>query len=153
VTSPFLFADEGFNLRKAIGNGICRMTRIAPWSALFIVLAFSLLMSRAPDRAWAHAILLESSPSEGAVLAESPTLIWLRFNSRLENPLCRLTLISEDGRRYDLPNPQAQEVSPGQLRYRLPHLPAGAYNLRYSVVATDGHTTEGVVHFRIVTPR
>ena len=129
------------------------MKRIGSCSPIFIILAFSLFLVRTPDQAWAHAILLESSPPDGAILAEAPPLIWLRFNSRLEKPLCRLTLISEDGRRYDIPSTQQQDASPALLRYRLPRLAPGGYNLRFTVVATDGHTTEGLVHFQIMTSR
>jgi methionine-rich copper-binding protein CopC len=102
----------------------------------------------------AHAILLESSPADGAVLAEAPPYVSLRYNSRLEKSLSQVVLISEDGRRIHLPNNSPQkDASPGELRIPLPRLPRGAYILRFTVVAADGHTTAGVVRFRIATPR
>ena len=130
------------------------MTRRAPRVSLFIILAICLLLPRARDQARAHAILLESSPADGAILAEAPSYISLRYNSRLEKSLSRVTLIFEDGRRVNLPGDSPhQDASPGELRIPLPPLPPGAYILRLTVVAADGHATAGVVRFRIATPR
>jgi len=130
------------------------MTRIARGGSLFVILLFLLLLAGVRDRLWAHAILLESSPADGALLSEAPSHASLRFSSKLETLLCRVTLISADGHQTVLQvEPSQPDASPGQLHIRLPRLPPGAYILRFTVLATDGHATEGVVRFRIATPR
>ena len=52
----------------------------------------SVLAGLIPAAASAHAIVLESSPPPGAVLARSPAQITLRFNSKIEKRFTRLTL-------------------------------------------------------------
>lgn len=108
-----------------------------------------------PGSAGAHALLLEASPPHEAVLARSPERIVLRFNSRLEHRLTRITLTDSQGRAVPLVHPVSGDPvgrdSQARLTVLLPPLPPGTYILRYRVLATDGHITEGLLRF-IVNP-
>ncbi len=117
---------------------------------LLFSLALFLLTVGMASAALGHAQLIESTPSNGAVLDESPPQLTLRFNSLIETPLTRLVLIGGDGREIPLTldTPQAGERSE-MITAPLPLLEAGRYRVRYRVMATDGHATSGVLRFTI----
>ena len=95
-----------------------------------------------PD-AQAHAIILESAPRHEEALA-TPKRLVLRFNSRLEQPLCSVQLVGPRQRTIALLR-QDPEAAADTLAYTLPPLDPGAYQARWKVMAADGHVTEGIV--------
>ena len=99
--------------------------------------------------AFAHAVVVESTFRDGAQLASAPAAVELRFNVRIEQALSRASLKRGSGEPLPLaprPGPSAQS---NRLVVPLPPLGAGAYELRYQVLAADGHTTQGVLRFRV----
>jgi len=121
----------------------------AAW-ALAAALALPALVAR-PVPAAAHAIVLESSPIHDATLARSPERVVLRFNSKIEKRLTRVTLAA--GQSAPVPvqiaMAGAEAEAPDRLVIPLGPLPPGVYVLRYKVLAVDGHITEGVLRFRV----
>lgn len=102
-----------------------------------------------PD-AHAHAIILESVPSQAESVA-SPKRLVLRFNSRLEKPLCSVQLVGP--RQTTIALLRREADSPADtLAYALPPLEPGAYQARWKVMAADGHVTEGTVLFTVTAP-
>ena len=104
----------------------------------------------AVDPAAAHAIVLESVPANDAVLARAPERVTLRFNSKIEKQLTRVTLAEGRG--------EARSVSiagdgrePDRLEIPLPPLSPGRYVIRYKVLSADGHVTEGALRFAVGT--
>ena len=102
-----------------------------------------------PD-ALAHAIILESSPRHEESLA-SPKRLVLRFNSRLEKPLCSVQLVGSHRKTIALLH-QEPDSPADTLAYALPPLDPGAYQARWKVMAADGHVTEGTVLFTVTAP-
>ena len=102
-----------------------------------------------PD-ADAHAIILESVPRQADSLA-SPKRLVLRFNSRLEKPLCSVQLLGPRQKTIALLR-QEPDSPADTLAYALPLLEPGVYQARWKVMAADGHVTEGTVHFTVVAP-
>ena len=100
----------------------------------------------------AHALVLESSPLPDAVLSHPPEQILLRFNSRIEHRLTRLTLTDAQGRTIPLPPIAPASATPDRLVIPLPRLAPGIYILRYRVLAVDGHLTEGLLRFTVGEP-
>ena len=121
----------------------------AAW-ALAAVLALPAIVAR-PVPAAAHAIVLESSPVHDATLARSPERVLLRFNSKIEKRLTRVTLAA--GQSVPVPAPIATAGADAEASDRLViplgPLPPGVYVLRYKVLAVDGHITEGALRFRV----
>lgn len=117
-------------------------------SSLRALVIVSLLMLVAvPLTAAAHAVVIESSPADRAVLTRVPPEIRLRFNAKLEKKLVHAKLERADGASQTL-----TDISPhpARLRFTLPpDLQAGAYTLQYKVLATDGHATQGVLRFTL----
>ena len=122
------------------------MTRsiMAGCKALLAVLFLGLVA--APHPAAAHAILMESVPAVNAT-AKGPDLAFdLRFNSRIDKKRSRLTLTLPDRSQQVLP------IDPDGPDDRLDTkatLAAGAYTLRWQVLAIDGHITRGDVPFTV----
>ena len=98
----------------------------------------------------AHAIILESAPRHEESLA-SPKRIVLRFNSRLEKPLCSVHLVGPRQKTIALLR-QEPDTPPDTLAYTVPPLDPGAYQARWKVMAADGHVTEGIVLFTVTPP-
>lgn len=103
--------------------------------------------SAAPPAAQAHAIILESAPAQGST-GPSPRRLILRFNSRLEKPLCSVQLVGPRQRGIALLRQEA-DARPDTLAYPLPALEPGEYQARWKVMAADGHVTEGTVLFTV----
>lgn len=113
--------------------------------ALILIAAAAAFLFVAP--AAAHAVLLESSPTLKSAVSGPNVPIKLRFNVRIDVLRSRLTLIHPDGASQSL------EISKGPtadtLMAEAIGLPAGAYRLRWQVLASDGHITRGEIPFTV----
>ncbi len=111
-----------------------------------IALAAGALLAVSVAAASAHSLLLESTPAAGAVVP-SPPEVRLRFNSRVEKRLSRMSVVNERGESrslaLDLDGP------PDRLGAPLPALSPGRYRLEWHVLSTDGHVVSGGFSFRV----
>jgi methionine-rich copper-binding protein CopC len=117
--------------------------------ALVLTLA---LLTAGVEPAAAHAIVLESVPANETVLARSPERVTLRFNSKLEKRLTRVTLGS--GRAMPRPlsiahDRDTADAGPDRIVIPLDPLPPGRYIIRYKVLSADGHVTQGALRFSV----
>ena len=111
------------------------------WSLAAILVA-------SPVAAWAHAILTDSEPKPGGTIRAGRVVIRLQYNSRIDAERSRLVLTGPNGAEAILainPEPRPDLLSASTV------LAAGAYSLRWQVLAIDGHITRGDVAFT-VTP-
>lgn len=104
----------------------------------------------APAAARAHAVLTRASLAEAAVTAGTATTVTLQFNTGIEPKLTRVLLVTTAGEERAL---ELVAAGPAALRVSLPPLAAGAYGLRYKVLAADGHVTESVLRFQVAPAR
>jgi len=112
----------------------------------------SVLPSLWPIPAGAHAIVLESVPARDAVLDHSPDQVVLRFNSKIEKRLSRVTLAAGRGTPQPvaiLTDGQPGDGEPDRIVVPLRPLGPGLYVLRYKVLSVDGHITEGLLKFTV----
>ena len=110
-------------------------------------LGFWLLLLNGAVPAEAHAVLLKSFPAAAAVVTTPSTPVSLTFNSRIDGRRSRLTLVGPGS--SELPLALEPQTSPNALTSTLRDLKAGAYRLRWQVLAVDGHITRGEVSFRV----
>jgi methionine-rich copper-binding protein CopC len=118
------------------------VSRSAVLAMLF--LAFAALLPSHP--AAAHAVLIASQPPQGGTVAAGNVAIHLQYNSRIDRARSRLTLTRPDHTQATLPI--ATEGSPDAMNTAAT-LTAGAYVLRWQVLAIDGHITRGDVPFTV----
>ena len=98
--------------------------------------------------------MLESVPANDAVLARPPGHVMLRFNSKIEKRLTRVTLAAGGG----TPRPMSiaslglgDHPAPDRIVVPLHPLPPGRYVIRYRVLSADGHVIEGALRFTLHT--
>jgi hypothetical protein len=115
-------------------------------------LAVAILISAAlflwiASPAFAHAVLLESSPALKSSVAGPDVPLKLRFNVRIDIARSRLTLVHPGGSSQSLEvNKQAP---PDTLSALASGLTPGEYRLRWQVLAADGHITRGEIPFTV----
>ena len=110
-----------------------------------VALAIALLLLL-PHAAFAHALLVKSSPAQGATVKAGDVDITLTYNSRIDALHSSLHLIGPDGKAQTLA--VDAHGAPNLLVAKAAALLAGAYKLEWQVQASDGHISRGVVAFR-----
>ena len=112
--------------------------------ALLLLLMLDLVLG-ARD-AGAHAVLLDTVPADGAVLAEPPAMLLLRFNEAVA--LISIRLLNGDGQA--VAGAGAATAMGGEVRLPLGTLLAeGSYVLSYRVTSLDSHPVAGSVTFAV----
>jgi copper transport protein len=119
-------------VRGALAVGLALLFAALPWHG-----------------AYAHAVLLESSPAPDAVLQEAPERVVLRFNEPVRPAVIRLLQAAEVA-SIEL---EGVEVTDIELSVPLPSgLADGSYVLSYRVTSADGHAVVGSLVFAIGAP-
>lgn len=116
--------------------------------ALAAGLLLGALVAGFPRGVAAHALVVDSSPRAGAVLPATPARIVLSFNTRLEKALSALSVTDAAGRPVARPALAAAPAS-NVLVAPMPPLGPGRWVVRWKVLSTDGHVTEGAIRFTI----
>ena len=98
--------------------------------------------------AWAHAIIVESSPKMNGVVTGPVVEVTLRFNVRVDGPRSRLTLVKPDGTSHTVE--VIQQSAPDSLAATISGLLPGKYQLHWQVLASDGHITQGDIPFTVI---
>lgn len=108
----------------------------------------ALLATATASRAFAHAVVVASTPVAGAVVAPGSDLpIEIRFNSRIDAARSRLTLARPDGSSVVAPLDKSE--SNLSLRATVRGLEPGEYVLRWQTLSLDGHIAHGEIPFRV----
>lgn len=117
---------------------------IRPWISVLLVL---LLVVGAAERCWAHAVLVESTPTANSTVKGPNLDITLRYNVRIDAGRSTLHLVAPHGTISLLPI--GKQTSPGRLQSHAAGLTPGAYKLQWQVLAADGHITRGEIPFAV----
>lgn len=99
-----------------------------------------------PGGAWAHATLLNVSPSFGERLASSPRVIRLGFDQSVTTLPNGIRVVDSTGR---LVSGVARNAGPRAIEVTLQRLPKGAYTVRWSAISNDSHVGHGVYTFGV----
>ena len=97
--------------------------------------------------AWAHAILMESTPQQHSTVKGPDVSIVLRYNVRVDGSRSRFVLLGEDGSSRTLT--LEKQTSPDVLKSQATGLQPGRYKLQWRVLASDGHISNGDVAFNV----
>jgi copper resistance protein C len=125
----------------SIGRGYILLLRV-------FLLAAALCAACNP--AWAHAIIVESTPKINDVVTGPVLQIKLRFNVRVDSARSKLTLILPDGNSREVAIPK--QVSPDSISATILKILPGSYHLHWQVLAGDGHITQGDIPFTVTPP-
>jgi|SRR3974390_1329826 len=116
-------------------------TRIAALAVIFVSLVTIVTIADG------HAILKETSPVANGKVAGPDVPIVLKYNVRIDAKLSKLSLLNPDNSVTDLKI--EEQKSPDTLNSKATGLKAGAYRIRWQVLAPDGHITRGEIPFTV----
>jgi copper transport protein len=96
----------------------------------------------------AHAVLLSTTPSQGAVLTTPPSSVSLHYDEQVTFNPGAVRVYNQQGGRVDdgsITKPSADVVQVGVRS----HLPDGAYVVTWRVISADTHPVEGAFTFQV----
>ncbi len=116
---------------------------------LFVV--FTGLLLEQPV-AFAHAFIVQSTPTDNQVLQQSPHLVEITFDEPVQTVFGGLTVTNDSGLRVDNGDAHLQADNPRILECTLKSgLPDGVYQVQWRVISADGHPVSGIIPFRVGT--
>lgn len=109
-----------------------------------------LALAAAAPLACAHAFPSNSSPHVGATVAAPPTAVKVWFDGEIEPVFSTLVVKNAAGQQVSSGKGQVDAKDHTLLETALAQgQPAGTYTVYWSVVAIDGHHTEGHFDYRV----
>jgi hypothetical protein len=112
-----------------------------------LVLAVALIAMVSAREASAHAILFEATPARNSIVSGSSLAVKLRFNVRVDSGRSRLALVYPCGSLHAL---QVKAQQPADVvAADVSDLGPGHYDLKWQVLASDGHMTQGDIPFAV----
>jgi methionine-rich copper-binding protein CopC len=121
--------------------------RPSPGRARALILAVALLLAPPPARA--HAFPDHAEPRVGASVSPSPPEVRIWFDGEIEPVFSTIRLEDENKQRIDRGDGGVSPHDNRLLAVRIPPLAPGKYRVYWSVVARDGHRTEGDYPFKV----
>ena len=118
-----------------------------PGRACALTLVAALLLAPPPARA--HAFPDHAEPRVGASVSPSPPEVRIWFDGEIEPVFSTIRVEDENKRRIDRGDGGVSPQDNRLLAVRIPPLAPGKYRVYWSVVARDGHRTEGDYRFRV----
>jgi copper resistance protein C len=97
--------------------------------------------------AYAHASLMNASPSAGSTVSAAPHEVTLTFTDTLEAAFSNLAVTDASG--AEVSQGRAQ-VNGNTMHIGLKPLNVGVYKVNWRAVSTDTHKTEGSFTFQII---
>ena len=101
-----------------------------------------------PSRAWAHAFPSGEEPKVGSTVTTPPAQVVIKFDNPIEQLFAKLQVTDDSGHDVTSGNPVRSDDKLS-IAVPLKPLPPGDYHVKWSVVAADGHRTEGSYMFTI----
>jgi copper transport protein len=122
--------------------------RFAAATAFALAIVAALVWTAAP--ASAHATLEQTTPSAGAVLADPPRTVGLRFGESVEVAVGSVRVFDAGAHRVTTGRPHHPTGQGSSVEVNLPRtLPDGPYVVTWRVISADGHPVHGAFTFRV----
>lgn len=118
-------------------------------NATLVVCGVLLAVLALPASALAHAFPDHSEPRVGHTVDDSPSEVRIWFDGAIEPAFSTLRVEDASGRQVDRGDGHVDANDETLLKVGVSALPPGSYQAFWSVVARDGHRTEGHFPFRI----
>jgi methionine-rich copper-binding protein CopC len=112
---------------------------LCAWLSLCAFLACSI-------PSYAHAVLVQAVPGAHSTVAGTSVKVRLQFNVRVDPKRSRVALVLPDKSQKLLSMSQS---APDVLEAQLAGLKDGEYSIRWQVLASDGHITQGEIPFKV----
>ena len=102
-----------------------------------------------PAAAWPHAFPDHFDPRVGHTVEAPPTQVRIWFDGEIEPVFSSIRVENAEKQQVDNKDGRVSPQDRRLLEVRVPPLPPGKYRVFWSVVARDGHRTEGDYPFRV----
>ena len=112
------------------------------------MLAAALLLA-APATGWAHAFPDHADPRVGHTVDAPPSIVRIWFDGEIEPVFSTIRVEDAEQRRVDKGDGRVDAKDRTLLQVDLSPLSSGRYEVFWSVIARDGHRTEGRFKFRV----
>jgi copper transport protein len=122
---------------------VTKRTRIA---LLFVLAAGALAL---PAAAWAHAVLVRTTPVPSSVVNRAPPVVLLTYSEAVEPRFAIVSVTNADGRQQIAGSPRRSATDPSTLVVPLNRLLQGWYLAYWRVVSVDGHPVRGAFTFAV----
>jgi copper resistance protein C len=119
---------------------------VSPRGAAALLVVVALVV---PNAAGAHAFPDHSEPRVGHTLEAPPPAVRIWFDGAIEPLFSQIRVEDSAQRRVDKGDGRVNPADPTLLEVSMPALASGRYTVIWSVVARDGHRTEGRFPFRV----
>jgi copper resistance protein C len=113
--------------------------------AAAVLVLTGIVAGGAPARA--HAFPDHSEPRVGHTLDTAPDTVRIWFDGDIEPVFSTIRVETAAKQRIDKGDPRVDPGDSKLLEVHVPPLPSGEYHVFWSVVARDGHRTEGSFPF------
>ena len=102
-----------------------------------------------PAAAWAHAVLLETTPQPSVVVNQPPAVVLLNYSEAVEPRFAIVSVTDAAGRQQTAGAPRRSATDPTTLVVPLRRVPPGWYLVYWRVVSVDGHPVRGAFTFAV----
>jgi copper transport protein len=102
-----------------------------------------------PTAAWAHAVLVHTSPLPSSVVNRPPPLVLLTYSEAVEPRFAIVSVTNAAGRQQIGGPPRRSATDPNTLVVPLHRLAQGWYLVYWRVISVDGHPVRGAFTFAV----
>ena len=119
------------------------------WTQRVLVCVLALLVLLPAAVVYAHADLIGSEPTDGAVLDRAPKQVRLFFSEPIEREFFALEVYTQDRVRVDRRDAHIPPDNAAALEASLGALAPGTYTVVWRVLSIDGHVVRGAYAFSV----
>jgi copper transport protein len=102
-----------------------------------------------PAAAWAHAVLVRTSPQASVVVNRPPPVVLLKYSEAVEPRFAVVSVTDAAGNQQRARAPQRSATDPTTLVVPLERLAQGWYLVYWRVISVDGHPVRGAFTFAV----
>lgn len=129
----------GLRHKRVPSAGTIVHRRFFQFCCICVLVAYSI-------SAFAHAVLVKAVPGAHSTVAGTAITVRLQFNVRVDPKRSRVALVLPDKSQRLL---SVNQPAPELLESQVTGLANGDYSIRWQVLASDGHITEGEIPFKV----
>ncbi|MGZ8706595.1 MAG: copper resistance protein CopC [Gaiellaceae bacterium] len=118
------------------------------WNFKSLTLTAAMMLAL-PAAAWAHAVLVRTTPLPSSLVNRTPPVVLLTYSETVEPRFAVVSVTSAAGRQQIAGSPRRSAANPKTLVVPLRRLSQGWYLVYWRAVSVDGHPVRGAFTFAV----